>query len=468
MGLSDSVWAEPDVGQLARVMREVFQSPREKCQQKLAKAKALVQSGFTWGQCAGRLIEAVREIDQLRPLSTKKIKLGWVTPWNTPSGIFAYSKSWIEHLCPDNYQLKILASTRDRLLSPDGDNVIRCWGDKDGSDFAELKKAIAQQALDVVVIQFQFALFHVSTMGALIDWLHGQGIATIIFLGPMRNIGQPAAESLASIQPQLALAQRLLVPRINDLNHLKELGLVDNVTLFSKGVPAHPKRDAGLARARLGIRGGPVVANFGFLRPHKGVLELIQAFPHVLEVNRRATLLLANALSCEPDSQGLPRQCRALIDSLGIQDHVRMVNDFLEDDEILALLESADLLVFPYQETSDSEGGAVSFGLASHRPVAVTPLDIFHDVNKLCHVLPGIAPRAIADGINQLVRKPALLECKQQACQEWLETHSWKVLGRRLDGMIRALARESEIEKKGGAENFSPQSWGRDRLAKAG
>jgi glycosyltransferase involved in cell wall biosynthesis len=145
-----------------------------------------------------------------------------------------------------------------------------------------------------------------------------------------------------------------------------------------------------------------------------------------------------------------------------------MVNDFLEDDEALALLESADLLVFPYQESSDSEGAAVSFGLASHRPVAVTPLDIFHDVNKLCHVLPGIAPRAIADGINQLVRKPALLECKQQACQEWLETRSWKVLGRRLDGMIRALASEARIAESAGLENASHHSWGGDRLEKAG
>jgi glycosyltransferase involved in cell wall biosynthesis len=468
MGLSDSVWAEPDVGELSRVMREVFESPREKYQQKLAKAKALVRSDFTWNRCAGRVIEAVRQIDGQRPLTREKIKLGWVTSWNTPSKTFAYAKSWINHLSPDNYELKILASTRDRLLGPDCENVTRCWGAKGSSDLVELEKTIAREAFDLVVIQFQSPLFSVSTLGRLIDWLHSQRIASVIFLDPMRDRNQPAGESLASIRRELALAQRLLVSCINDLNHLKELGLVDNVTLIPSGVPAHPERDAGLARARLGIRGGPVVATFGFLRPHKGALELIQAFPHVLELNPRATLLLANALSSVPDSLGLPSQCRALIDSLGIQDHVRMVNDFLEDDEALALLESADLLVFPYQRNIHSEGGAVGFGLASHRPAAVTPLDIFHDANKLCHVLPGTTPRAIADGINRLVRRPALLESKKLICQEWIETRSWRVLGRRLDGMIRALAREARIEKSAGVENVSSQSWGRERLEKAG
>jgi hypothetical protein len=57
---------------------------------------------------------------------------------------------------------------------------------------------------------------------------------------------KPDAASLAAIRSQLALAQRLLVPRIGDLNRLKELGLVDNATLFPNGLETHSCKAASL------------------------------------------------------------------------------------------------------------------------------------------------------------------------------------------------------------------------------
>ncbi len=262
MGLSNSVWAEPDADQLARVMREVFQVLGEKANscahkseirnakyeqylKKIDKAKHLVQSYFTWTQCAGRVMEAVQRIEQEKPLSRKKIKLGWVTPWNTSSPISASSKLWIDHLSPHNCQLKILASTTHHLLGADGENVIRCWRAKDNADLVELEKTIAREAFDVVVIQFHFSLFHLPSLGALIDSLYSQGIPTVISLNAIEDMGETGVASLAAIRRQLALSQRLLVPRIGDLNILKELGLVDNATLFPGGLDSESWKVAG-------------------------------------------------------------------------------------------------------------------------------------------------------------------------------------------------------------------------------
>ena len=78
-----------------------------------------------------------------------------------------------------------------------------------------------------------------------------------------------------------------------------------------------------------------------------------------------------------------------------------MTTDFLPDDESLALLSAADLIVFPYQDTGESASGAVRYGLAIGKPVAVTPLPIFDDVVLRCLTLPGISPKEIAQGIRQ-------------------------------------------------------------------
>jgi glycosyltransferase involved in cell wall biosynthesis len=102
-------------------------------------------------------------------------------------------------------------------------------------------------------------------------------------------------------------------------------------------------------------------------------------------------------------------------------------------------LESADLVVYPYQQTSESSSAAIRLGLASHRPVAVTPLDIFEDVKDLCHVLPGITPADLGAGINQLLKNPKLLHSRTGIRQHWLKAHSWKTLAGQLDAMIQEL-----------------------------
>jgi glycosyltransferase involved in cell wall biosynthesis len=64
------------------------------------------------------------------------------------------------------------------------------------------------------------------------------------------------------------------------------------------------------------------------------------------------------------------------ISALGLDDRIQMTTEFLPDDESFALLARADLLVFPYQDTGESSSAAVRNGLATGRPVAVTPLPI--------------------------------------------------------------------------------------------
>jgi glycosyltransferase involved in cell wall biosynthesis len=168
-------------------------------------------------------------------------------------------------------------------------------------------------------------------------------------------------------------------------------------------------------------------------------MELIEAFPRILAEHPRATLLMVNAAHPYAPAKNLQRQCLARIESLGIKDRTRFIHEYLDDDESLCLLGSADLLVYPYQKTSESSSAAVRFGLASHRPVAITPIDIFQDVKHLCHVLPGIAPVEIATGINHLLKNPQVLDSLKESRHQWLKTHSWGALASRLDAMIQAI-----------------------------
>ena len=115
------------------------------------------------------------------------------------------------------------------------------------------------------------------------------------------------------------------------------------------------------------------------------------------------------------------------------------MTDFLPDHESLSALSDADLIVFPYQSTGESSSAAVRYGLATGRPVAVTPLPIFDDVRPAVYQLPGQAPRDIAEGIARFMDG----DVPASDAERWRDAHRYPKLGDRLRGMLAQLGRRS-------------------------
>jgi glycosyltransferase involved in cell wall biosynthesis len=444
MGLFNSVWVEPDIDDLARAMRAVVDAPATLRSQKTRRAAGVVAEECTWARSAATLRAHVAALDEVRPLAREPIRLGWATSWNSRCGIARYSKFLLDHLPDDAFRTTILASRVDPVLGPDGPDVRRCWGDAmHQPDLTDLKAVVADEALDAVVLQFNFGFFATDFLGDLVQHLADRNVRTVVVFHSTRD---GANDSLRRIRPALARADRLLVHSIADLNRLKTFGLVDNVTLFPQGVVDHrPASAPDEARRRLALgTDGPVVASYGFLLPHKGVEQLLEAFPQVLRAHPQARLLLVNATYPNPDSEALWERCVAAIDRLGLIDRVHLVTEFLEDEESLCLLECADLVVYPYQGSDESSSAAVRFGLASGRPVACTPAPIFDDVSDVVHFLPGPRPAQLAQGILELLGAPERLAACATRQREWLTSHAWPVIARRLGGMLRALTNDDD------------------------
>ncbi|MGH9898944.1 MAG: glycosyltransferase family 4 protein, partial [Pyrinomonadaceae bacterium] len=134
----NSVWAEPDAVDLARIMREVYEMPKEAAQTKLKKAKSIIEREFTWEKTASRVEAVVANITNRKPFEQSGIKLGWVSSWNSKCGIAVYSKHLLDHLS-GACDLKILASRNDGLVRADENNVERCWDDLSVKDLSGLE-----------------------------------------------------------------------------------------------------------------------------------------------------------------------------------------------------------------------------------------------------------------------------------------------------------------------------------------
>jgi len=445
VGTSHSVWAEPRVDHLAQRMREVFEADAQTLRQRTDAARVLCLREFSWNRVAERTEQALAALDR-QPAWRKEPNIGWLTTWNTRCGIATYSQ-FLSTAFPDD-RMTVLATRGKEVIAPDQDYVSRCWDESiDTVDVSDVLAQVRERNVGALVIQYNFGFFSIQALARIIRELHAEGIPTYVFMHATADVDKETWQiSLRDIAGDLALAERLVVHGVSDLNRLKSFGLVSNVMLFPHGVLATPEpaalSTADMTPTQRRLHGKRVIATYGFLLPHKGVKQLIRAFARLAENDARLHLLVSTALYPSGVSVQEKRECEALINELGLAESVTMVTDFLPDSESLALMQMAELIVYPYQFTQESASGAVRIGLASGRPVAVTPLGIFDDVADAVHKLPGTDEKALAQGIGELLADPQALETLRERCRQWCEPRQWDKLSVRLLDLIDGVAND--------------------------
>lgn len=439
--LFDSAWAEPDVDALARTLATVRATPAQALRAKAAAGRELLLNGFTWHDVVARLVEAALGLRAGR-VEEEPVRIGWVTTWNTKCGIASYSEHLIAHM-PGS--VTVLAPHQGGHIREDGPNCIRCWrSDKDENNFDELGKQLAVQGSNVVVVQFNYGFFNFRLLADFLERQVDEGRIVIVMMHATKDPGL-APEwnwSIATLAPALARCHRVLVHAVDDLNRLKDLGLVRNVALFPHGVLDVAPPQSSTAPGKV-----PLIATYGYCLPHKGLQEMIQAVAALRDAGTPVRLRLVNAEYPDKVSAIVIEEIRSLINRLSLSSLVEAHHSYLEDEESLRLLQDADLIVYAYQRTNESASGAVRYGLATHRPVAVTPLRIFDDLGAAVHRFGGTSPKHLAEGIVSVLdklRKTGGADEVSVEAEQWRKAHSYRLLGKRLFNICKALAHDRQ------------------------
>ena len=432
--LSDSVWAEPSVKHLAKIMREIYALPLDERIQKPKQGRDLLLEKFRWKDATKRLVDSARVFAKNDHMI--KPKIGWITTWNTKCGIAAYSKHLIDRM---DHNITILAAHTETIIASDTPNVHRCWRAEDDEQLIELSETIERLGLDTIVLQFNYGFFNFYHLYEFLSSQHQRGRTVVIMMHATTDPEHILFKHLETLLPVFDYLTRILVHSVTDLNHLKTYGLVDNVALFPHGIPDWESTPAEQSSTF-------ILASYGFFLPHKGLLELIDTIQILAQRGIDIRLKMVNAEYPVPISQALVREASAKIEAYGLTQQIELISDFLPDEESLVHLGSADLLLFPYQETGESSSAAVRYGLAAGTPVAVTPLNIFEDVDQAVYKLSGFTPQKMAESIAEIVTEiqsdSEMAQKRRSTAQKWCETHRYSKLGIRLGNMLHALANQ--------------------------
>jgi glycosyltransferase involved in cell wall biosynthesis len=432
LGVWSSVWAVPDLQILSEILKEVHATPLVERRNKAARGKQLLLSEYRWKHVAERMMRSAQAFSKVgcRPAP----KVGWVTTWQAKCGIATYSEHILSHWRED-YVVYARRDGRNQNLA--GEQVRFTWDENPAEDLQRTQFAIDEDHIDVLVLQINYGFFEFSSLARFIRDNHARGRKILVVLHSTIDPAHVPEKKLSKLKYELSLCDRVLVHSHNDMNRLKNLGLVDNVAMFPHGVLDYRRNSDRSTKAAFQI------ATYGFFLPQKGLIETVDAMAILKNRGFEARLHMLNAEYPNPISANLIADAKNRIDRLNLREEVTLTTEFLSDEQSLAHLSEADILIFPYQSTAESASGAVRYGLAVGRPVAVSPSKIFDDVRDAVLDVGGSDPQSIADGIMALaaaIRANSELIVKNRTvAAEWREAHLYQNVSRRMRNIIKSL-----------------------------
>ncbi len=402
LGMSVSVWAEPDVASLVAALRAVRKASPEDVSARVKKGQALLKSTYNWGAVTRKTRDAVESLEQMEDAILHQPRIGKLAPWNPRLPVSTYN-------------------SRSNTL--------------DEYDF--VKSHEIDHATDAAYISdYTISILNIAD---ITQELEGRGISAFIFL---HNLPDEKTAFQADYK-RLSSATRIIVHSAYFLNILKNIGLVENVTLLPYGLPMPFLGDRHAQRRALGLENRRVLATCGPAHPHKGLWEMIEALNLLLQSHPNLHLLMLHE-ECE-DSAAELEACRQLISAQELSAHVTLVNKLLTENEQMAYLTAADIAVFPTQADRACVDRDVRLAIAAGVPCACTALPVFDDVSPIVRTLPGFSAEALANGLAAMLADDKALEAQTRHQTKWAEQITWPIITKRMNGMVRGLVLDRRL-----------------------
>ncbi len=313
----------------------------------------------------------------------------------------------------------------------------------DAESFIDAARQIEASCADVIWLQHEFGLFGGQAGDMVFELVDRVAAPLIVTLHTV--LADPDAAQRRVMERLIARASKLVVMSEHSRNLLQTVYRADKdqIALIAHGVPDRPFGRSQHFKSRLGFNGKRVVLTFGLLSPGKGIEAVIEALPAILADHPDVLYCIAGATHpslLAHEGEAYRQRLQALAASLGVTSRVRWIDAFMANEELLDLLEAADIYVTPYTGAQQSTSGTLSYAMALGKAVVSTPY--LHAIELLADdhgvLVPFHDSAAIAGEINALLGDPDRLHTLQRRAYRRGREMTWPVFAARTRELFEA------------------------------
>jgi len=177
-----------------------------------------------------------------------------------------------------------------------------------------------------------------------------------------------------------------------------------------------------------------VLLFFGYIRKYKGLDILLKAFPKILGKYPDSYLLVVGEFYDNPESY------LKIIGDLNIGERVKVINEFVPNEEVSKYYQISDVVILPY--LSATQSGILNVAYGFNKPVIVTDvggLTEFVEEGKTGFVIKSNSVEAIVNGYGSYLNLKAKVDFVQR-----IKEYNSKNIFEHLPGLIEKIIIESK------------------------
>lgn len=204
----------------------------------------------------------------------------------------------------------------------------------------------------------------------------------------------------------------------------------EKIRVIHHGVPDVAFRDTVEAKARLGFGGRMTISTFGLINRGKGLEYAIEAMQAVVESHPEALYLIlgqTHPVIRRNEGESYRRELEASIAANGLTDNVKLVDKYLDFDELLTYLGASDVYLTPYLNPVQIVSGTLAYAVGLGKAVVATPY--LYAQELLAHgrgfTVPFRDASAIATTLVALLDDPELRETTERRAYKFGRRMTW-------------------------------------------
>ena len=295
-------------------------------------------------------------------------------------GIATYSQDLIGSMnnkFGDSFTIHVCALESGKTSYSYGAEVTAVLDTSDAQSFVETAININNnEHIDLVLIQHEFGFFK-KQEAAFLNFLHAIKKPIIIVFHTV--LPNPDELFKKKVQDIAKGCDALVVMTQNAKNLLiRDYEIPESkMTVIAHGTHLVPHLSKKVLKSKYKLTGKKVLTTFGLLSAGKSIETTLNALPAIIKVIPDVMFLVIGKTHPEVvknDGESYRDMLHTMVEELGIEKHVRFINQYLALPELLEYLQLTDIYLFTTNDPNQAVSGTFVYAMSCGCPIISTPI----------------------------------------------------------------------------------------------
>lgn len=332
-----------------------------------------------------------------------------------------------------------------------GPEVIGRLSEQDRFSYREVARFVNADPAEILNIQHEYGLFGGERGEWLCDLL--DEVQKPVVLTMHTVLPEPDETMLRVTRKLCARADKVVSLSGTGCDLLRQVYGIDpsRLALVHHGVPDVPFQSTDTAKASFGIGQRLVISTFGLINRGKGLEYAIEAMRDVVKRHPEALYLIlgeTHPVVRRQEGESYRESLQAMVREYGLENNVKLVDKYLDFDELVTYLAATDIYLTPYLNPVQIVSGTLAYAVGCGKAVVSTPYLyaeelLAHGRGFLCGFRDA---RSIADRLLMLLDDPSLRRATERRAYRFGRQMTWPHVARRYGELFLELAPPSHVE----------------------